>query len=141
MPHAAAALRLLRQAGIPLGVVTNQSGVARNLFSMTALELVNARVEELLGPFDVWAVCPHRQTDLCLCRKPLPGLVQRAAAALGVRPRHCVVIGDIGRDVEAAAAAGARGILVPTAETLPDEVLAAREVAPDLLSAVGRVLG
>ncbi len=136
MPGAVTALRRLRPAGVRIGVVTNQSGVARGLITPARLAEVNRRVEELLGPFDVWAICPHAETDGCLCRKPAPGLVLQAAHRLGVRPGECVVIGDIGRDVEAAARAGARGILVPTPVTLPAEVAAAPEKAPDLLTAV-----
>ncbi|GGK97439.1 hypothetical protein Ppa06_65920 [Planomonospora parontospora subsp. parontospora] len=131
----------LRRAGVRVGVVTNQSGVARGLIGAEELAAVNARVEELLGPFDVWAVCPHDDAGGCGCRKPAPGLVLRAAEELGADPRDCVVIGDIGRDVEAARAAGARGILVPTEVTLPEEVAAAPEVAPDLAAAVALALG
>ena len=64
-----------------------------------------------------------------------------AAKALGVKPRDCVVIGDIGSDVLAARAAGARGVLVPTAATRPEEVRDAPEVASDLREAVDRLLG
>ncbi|GAA3426254.1 hypothetical protein GCM10018953_34370 [Streptosporangium nondiastaticum] len=140
VPGARRALDRLRRAGVPVGVVTNQSGVARGLVSPDALEDVNRRVEELLGPFAVWAVCPHGEDDRCACRKPAPGLVLHAAAVLGVDARDCVVVGDIGRDVEAARAAGARGILVPTPVTLPEEVAAAPEVAADLAVAVDLVL-
>jgi beta-phosphoglucomutase-like phosphatase (HAD superfamily) len=66
--------------------------------------------------------------------------VLAAAEALGVPPERCVVIGDIGADVEAALAAGARPILVPTAVTRPEEVSAAPEVAPDLPAAVASAL-
>ncbi|WP_347942957.1 HAD-IIIA family hydrolase [Sphaerisporangium sp. TRM90804] len=140
VPGAREALGLLRGAGVPIGVVTNQSGVAKGLITAGALRAVNARVEELLGPFGVWAVCPHDEDDGCACRKPRPGLVLRAAAVLGVDPRACAVVGDIARDTGAAAAAGARGILVPTPQTLPSEVAAAPEVAPDLISAVELLL-
>ncbi|MBP2703069.1 HAD-IIIA family hydrolase [Microbispora sp. RL4-1S] len=140
VPGARRALDRLRRAGLPIGVVSNQSGVARGLIRPDALDRVNARVEELLGPFDVWAVCPHDDADGCGCRKPAPGLVLRAARVLGVSPEDCVVIGDIGRDVAAAEAAGARGILVPTPVTLPAEVAAAREVAADLAAAVSSAI-
>ncbi|WP_433254585.1 D-glycero-alpha-D-manno-heptose-1,7-bisphosphate 7-phosphatase [Streptosporangium sp. CA-135522] len=140
MPGALSALERLRRAGVPIGVVTNQSGIARRLIGAEELLAVNARVDELLGPFDVWAVCPHDESDGCGCRKPAPGLVLRAAAALGVSARDCVVIGDIGRDIEAARAAGARGILVPTPRTLPAEIATAQEVAGDLADAVSRAL-
>jgi len=84
----------------------------------------------------VWAVCPHVKADGCGCRKPEPGLILRAAERLGVAPCECVVIGDIGDDIEAAARAGARGILVPNRVTLVAEMAAAVETASDLVGAV-----
>jgi histidinol-phosphate phosphatase family protein len=133
---AAEVLDRLRKSGLPLGVVSNQSGVARRLLSTDEVHAVNARVEELLGPFQTWQVCPHGEEDGCACRKPKPGLILRAAAALGVDVRRCVVVGDTGADVDAATAAGATGILVPTARTLPGEIARARLVAADLREAV-----
>ncbi|HEV8570952.1 MAG TPA: HAD-IIIA family hydrolase [Actinoplanes sp.] len=140
MPGARAALDRLRAAGLRLGVVTNQSGLARGRFTGEQLAAVNARVEALLGPFDTWQVCPHDDADGCRCRKPAPGLVERAAAALGTTPARCVVVGDIGRDMAAAAAAGATGILVPTAVTLPAEVAAAPAAVADLRAAADLIL-
>ncbi|MFV0131259.1 D-glycero-alpha-D-manno-heptose-1,7-bisphosphate 7-phosphatase [Streptomyces sp. HMX112] len=140
MPGAREALRLLRARRIPVGVVSNQSGIGRGLLSEADLRAVNARVEALLGPLDAWLHCPHLPGDGCGCRKPAPGLVLEAARRLGARPEECVVIGDIGADMGAASAAGARGVLVPTARTLPEEVAAAPRVCPDLLSAVRLVL-
>ncbi|MFG3438678.1 D-glycero-alpha-D-manno-heptose-1,7-bisphosphate 7-phosphatase [Nonomuraea sp. NPDC047897] len=140
MPGAAEALARLRRADVPVAVVTNQSGVAKGLISPDDMDQVNARVEELLGPFDAWAICVHDDVDGCTCRKPAPGLVIRAAAVLDVSPRDCVVVGDIGRDMEAARAAGARGILVPTEVTRPEEVEQAPEVAADLTDVADRVL-
>lgn len=136
VPGAERLLHGLREAGVLVGIVTNQSGVARGLISQEQLAAVNARVDELLGPFGTWQVCVHGEEDGCPCRKPAPGLVQQAAAALGVDPRRCVVIGDTGADVAAAEAAGARGILVPTARTRPEEVRTARLVAANLTDAV-----
>jgi histidinol-phosphate phosphatase family protein len=136
MPGAGEALAQLRAAGIPTAVVSNQSGIGRGLLSAVEVAAVNARVEELLGQLGPWVVCPHAPADGCACRKPAPGLVREAARRLGVAPRHCVVIGDIAADVGAARAAGARGILVPTARTRREDVAAAAEVAPDLPSAV-----
>jgi histidinol-phosphate phosphatase family protein len=141
MPTARAALDQLRARGILVGVVSNQSGVGRGLISLDQVTAVNQRLEQLLGPVDSWAVCTHRPDDSCECRKPAPGLVLRSAAELGVEPRDCVVVGDIGSDMQAAMAAGARGILVPTERTLPGEVAAAPEVARDLLDAVNRAMG
>jgi histidinol-phosphate phosphatase family protein len=140
MPGAGAALRQLRDARIPTAVISNQSGIARGLVTEGQVRAVNARVDALLGPLDAWLFCPHAPEDACGCRKPAPGLVHRAAERLGVPPERCVVIGDIGADVEAAHAAGARAVLVPTARTRPEEVAAAPLVAPDLPSAIRMVL-
>ncbi|MFF8268431.1 D-glycero-alpha-D-manno-heptose-1,7-bisphosphate 7-phosphatase [Streptomyces sp. NPDC016562] len=136
MPTARAAVTALRELGVPVGVVSNQSGVARGLLTREQVLAVRGRVDELFGPFDVWAVCPHGPEDGCGCRKPAPGLVLAACERLGAAPERTAVIGDIGADVRAAAAAGARGVLVPTPVTLPEEVAAAGETARDLLAAV-----
>ncbi|MEU4428063.1 HAD-IIIA family hydrolase [Actinoplanes sp. NPDC024001] len=140
MPGAKEAVARLRAAGLRLGVVTNQSGLARGRFTAAQLAAVNRRVDELLGPFDDWQICPHDDTAGCSCRKPAPGLVTAAAAALGTTPARCVMIGDIGRDMEAALAAGATGILVPTEVTLPPEVAAAPHRATDLPAAADLIL-
>jgi histidinol-phosphate phosphatase family protein len=134
------ALDRLRHAGLRLGVVTNQSGVARGLVTADEVARVNRRVEELLGPFDTWQVCPHDEDAGCRCRKPAPGMVLDAARALGTVARRCVVVGDIGRDMTAAGAAGAAAVLVPTPVTRAEEVAAAPAVAGDLRSAVDLIL-
>ncbi|MFI0737376.1 HAD-IIIA family hydrolase [Streptomyces sp. NPDC021100] len=139
-PGARQAVSLLRRLGVPLGVISNQSGVARGLLTPAQVDRVNARVERLLGRFDVWAVCPHGPHDGCPCRKPAPGLVLTAARTLGVDPEDCVVIGDIGSDMDAAVAAGASGVLVPTRATRLEEVARAACWAPDLPAAVRAVL-
>jgi histidinol-phosphate phosphatase family protein len=135
------ALERLRSAGIATAVVSNQSGVARGLLTLEQVEAVNRRVEELLGPLGPLLVCPHGPDAGCRCRKPAPGLVLDAAKALGVPPERCALVGDIGADIEAAAAAGARGVLVPSAATRPEEIEAAPEVAPTLGAAVDLLLG
>jgi HAD superfamily hydrolase (TIGR01662 family) len=141
LPGAREALALLRGAEIPVGVVSNQSGIGRGLIHEHRVDAVNARVEQLLGPLWPVVVCPHAPAEHCDCRKPRPGLILEAARRLGVRPERCAVIGDIGADVEAARAAGARAILVPTPLTRREEVEAAAEVAPDLPTAVRMLLG
>jgi histidinol-phosphate phosphatase family protein len=136
-PEAVAALRA---AGLKLGVITNQSGIGRGLLTRSQVDAVNARVEELFGPFDTWQVCPHGPQDGCRCRKPLPGLIEQAAHELGTTPERCVVIGDIGSDMEAALAAGAAAVMVPTAVTRTEEIAAAPAVVRDLTGAVGWIL-
>jgi histidinol phosphatase-like enzyme len=85
----------------------------------------------------------HDDGDGCECRKPRPGMVEAAAAALGVPPRRCLMIGDTGGDVNAALAANARAVLVPTARTRVAEISRARmqaRVAATLAEAVSMVL-
>jgi HAD superfamily hydrolase (TIGR01662 family) len=141
MPGAREALERLRRAGVPLAVVSNQSGIGRGLLSEEQVARVNDRIEDLLGPLGPWFMCPHHPDAGCACRKPEPGLVLRAAERLSVAPERCALIGDIGADIEAARAAGARGVLVPTARTRPEEVARADLVAPDLGAAVDALLG
>jgi HAD superfamily hydrolase (TIGR01662 family) len=134
------ALDRLRARGVRVGVVSNQSGVARGLITTEQVEACNARLAELLGPFDVIRYCPHGPDDGCACRKPAPGMVKDACAELGVDPARCVVIGDIGADVDAASAAGAVGILVPTPVTRKSEVAAAAHSVKTLAAGIENVL-
>lgn len=140
MPGAKQALDRVRAAGLPVGVVSNQSGVARGLISPDQLAAVNARVDDLLGPFDVWQVCLHAEEDGCDCRKPQPGMVLAAATALGVPVHECVLIGDIGSDVTAAERAGAQAVLVPTSATRLEEIDGARHVFSTVGAAVDDIL-
>ncbi|MFG2576396.1 D-glycero-alpha-D-manno-heptose-1,7-bisphosphate 7-phosphatase [Streptomyces sp. NPDC048481] len=140
VPGARHALDLLRAAGVATAVVSNQSGVGRGLLTHAQVRRVNERADVLLGGLGAWLYCPHAPEAGCGCRKPRPGLVVEAAGRLGVAPGDCAVIGDIGADVLAARAAGARAVLVPTAATRPEEVEAAPRTAPDLLTAVRALL-
>ena len=140
MPGAVEAVARLRTAGIPVGVVTNQAGIGLGLLTHEQVEKVNARVDEVVGPFDTWQYCPHAPADECSCRKPAPGLILRAADALGVDARTVVVIGDTVMDVGAAESAGGTGILVLTDRTRASEMRRSRLVCRDLLSAVDWVL-
>jgi histidinol-phosphate phosphatase family protein len=141
MPGARDALDRLRAAGVRMAVISNQSGIGRGLLTEAELAAVNRRVEELLGPLGPWLVCPHAPEDGGGCRQPAPGLVLEAAALLGVAPERCAVVGDIGADVDAARAAGARAVLVPTPRTRREEVATAPERAADLEAAVDLLLG
>ena len=140
MPGAGRAIQRLREAQIPTAVISNQSGVARGLISLDQVRAVNERVERELGPLGPWFICTHGPDEACGCRKPAPGLLLKAAEALKVPVSECVFIGDIGSDVEAARAAGARPILVPTPVTRSEEIESAEEVAPNLEAAVELLL-
>jgi HAD superfamily hydrolase (TIGR01662 family) len=134
------ALDRLRAAGVKVGIASNQSGVASGRITLDDLGAVNDRVVALLGPFDTVQYCTHGAEDGCECRKPAPGLVKQACHELSVTPARCVVVGDIGSDVLAAVAAGATGVLVPTAATRGEEIEAATTVRPHLASVVDDLL-
>jgi histidinol-phosphate phosphatase family protein len=120
---AAGALPLLHEAGYRLVVISNQSGVARGYFAEEALIAVEQRMRELLAEIGVplagFYYCPHhpagavtRYAVACSCRKPRPGLIQRAGFEQGVDLRRSWFIGDILDDVEAGHAAGCRTVLL-----------------------------
>lgn len=114
-----AALDRLRAAGLPLAVVSNQSGVGRGYITLQQVDAVNRRVDELLGPFAGFFICPHAPEDGCDCRKPQPKLILDAARAMHVAPQRCVVIGDRDSDVEAAVRAGAVPLKIEGPRELP----------------------
>ncbi|MFH9890013.1 HAD-IIIA family hydrolase [Streptomyces luteogriseus] len=134
------ALDLLRGHGIRTGVVTDQPGVAGGLLTDADVRRVNHRVDELLGPFDVFALCPHGPDDGCHCRRPQPGMLLWAGGRICTGPAELVVIGSTAVGARAAHRAGAHGILVPNGHTRPEETARADHVAPDLLTAVRAVL-
>ncbi|GAA1645878.1 HAD-IIIA family hydrolase [Catellatospora bangladeshensis] len=140
MPGVRDALDLLRGAGLRVGVVCDQPAVGFGYTTRAQAEAVNERIERLLGPFDTWQMCCHTPADGCGCRKPAPGLITAAARDLGVPAHRCVMIGDIGPDLQAAAAAGATGLLVPTGQTCVAEIASAPYRAPSLTGAAEWIL-
>lgn len=146
---AAAAIRRLNEHEIPVVVVTNQSGIARRLFSAGQYEKVRARIGELLAAegasVNTTYTCPHHPefTGQCDCRKPGTLLFRQAAEELGVDLTRSWYIGDKLRDVSPARALGGFGILVPSVHTPAEDLDAARAdfiVAPSLDEAVRRVI-
>ena len=117
-PFAAAAIRQLNEAQVPVIVVTNQSGVARDIFPESLVHQVHEKMiaELSAGGARVDAIyfCPHKSEDACECRKPNPGLLERAAGDHALDLSASWVVGDRYADLEMGHAAGARGILVMT---------------------------
>jgi D-glycero-D-manno-heptose 1,7-bisphosphate phosphatase len=117
-PYAAEAIRELNQAKIPVIVVTNQSGIARNIFPESLVHEVHKKMiaELAAGGAYVDAIyfCPHKSEDACECRKPNPGLLERAAREHALDLAASWIVGDRYADLEMGHAAGARGILVMT---------------------------
>jgi D-glycero-D-manno-heptose 1,7-bisphosphate phosphatase len=150
-PFAIDAIRLFKQAGYLVVILTNQIGVAQGLygedFVATVADYLADRAKLGGGQIDGHYYCPHSpdaavpqyRTD-CGCRKPKPGMALRAAEELGIDLRRSVVIGDRWRDIAVANAVGCRGILVKTGygatEALrPPPGLSADVVCEDLIGA------
>jgi D-glycero-D-manno-heptose 1,7-bisphosphate phosphatase len=117
-PFAAAAIRKLNETRLPVIVVTNQSGIARNYFPESLMHEVHEALQtEFLqagAHIDGFYFCPHSGADACACRKPNTGMLERAAKEHRLDLRRSFVIGDRYGDVELAHKAGARSIFVRT---------------------------
>jgi D-glycero-D-manno-heptose 1,7-bisphosphate phosphatase len=158
LPRSAQAVRRLNEADVPVVLATNQAGVARGYFSEAVLEAVTAtlvaRLREGGAHLDGVYVCPHHPSEGeppfradCDCRKPRPGLLQRAAAELGLDLAASVMVGDKPSDLLAARRVGMRGVLVLTGYGLGEWeyrrdrfAVEPDHVAEDLLDAVEWIL-
>ncbi len=137
LPGSLEAIAQLCQAGYSVIVATNQSGIARKLFSIETLEAMHNKLQLLLSPLggkiEQFYYCPHGPDDQCTCRKPKPGMIlQIAEDYIKVKdfpivedfPRvedslkNVFVVGDSLRDLEAGMAAGAKVALVKTGKGL-----------------------
>ena len=148
---AAAAIRRLNEARLPVVVVTNQSGVGRGYFPDTLVHTVHELMKQQLSAVgahvDAIYYCPHTSADGCACRKPKPGLLEQAAQEHGLELTRSFVVGDRYGDVELAHRVGARGVLVRTGYGVGEEAWHAEEwravpdfVADDLAAAVEWIL-
>lgn len=154
LPRAAAAIRLLNDQGIPVVVVSNQSGLARGYFPESLIKEVHAKMTEALAQegahIDGIYICPHHPEAKeerfrldCDCRKPKPGLFYKAAADFDLDLGRSYVVGDRWSDLKAAAAVDAKGVLVLTGYGRGDfeyigpvQTVQPTHVAEDLYAAV-----
>lgn len=124
IPGAVDAVRLLKQHGYVVVVVTNQSGIARGYYTEDDLTVLHNHIDRLLAAegvsVDAWYYCPHHAEGKgeyavdCSCRKPLPGMLLKAADEHGIDLSSSWMVGDKLVDVEAGVAAGCRSVLVRT---------------------------
>lgn len=151
IPRAAEGIRLLKEAGFAVVVVTNQSGIARGFFPASLVEEVHALMREKLAEegahLDGIYFCPHHPEEGCPCRKPKPGLVEQAARDLDLDLNRAFVVGDRYTDLLLARNIGARGVLVLTGYGrgeltyyLPKLGLKPDLVAEDLFEAARKIL-
>jgi len=143
LPGAADAVRRLNERGIPVIVVTNQSGIARGWITADDYDAVRTRLDALLetagAHIDRTYMCPHHPefTGPCDCRKPGLLLYHEAIAEFGIDPARSVFIGDRLRDVEPAAKLGGRGILLDVESTPPADLATAYERSIETAHALG----
>lgn len=121
LPGAIEGMRLLQDAGYRLVVVTNQSGIARGVFSESAYQTLTAKMKATLETHGVSLTevyfCPHHPTEgqgpylrICECRKPAPGMLKQAIADHGLDPAVSLMIGDKASDIEAGRRAGVESL-------------------------------
>jgi D-glycero-D-manno-heptose 1,7-bisphosphate phosphatase len=150
LPGAAEAIRRLNEAGVPVIVCTNQSGIARGTISLEQYRAVRLRLIELLAAqgatlLDTFS-CPHHPdiTGPCDCRKPALGLYERAAARHALDLSRCLYAGDRYRDVAASTVFGGIGVFVESRVSLPEDraraVVEGMTAAPSLLEGIRPVL-
>jgi D-glycero-D-manno-heptose 1,7-bisphosphate phosphatase len=155
-PWSIDAIRALNRAGVRVVLITNQSGIARGFFSEATVQAIHDHLAAMLreggASIDAYYYCPHHPqgsipeyTRACDCRKPAPGLIERAARELGVDPRRSFMVGDRWLDIGAARAVGARGVLVRTGygvteEDRPPDGLVADVVVDNLIGAASWIL-
>ena len=155
-PWSVTAIRALNEAGIPIVLITNQSGVARGFFTEAVVDQVHRRIAELLhaggAHLDAYYYCPHhrdgkiaRYAIACDCRKPGRGLVDRAIRELGVDGPASFTVGDRWLDVALARNIGGRGILVRTGygaeeENRPSDGVQADAIVNNLVEAASWIL-
>ena len=141
LPGAAAAVARLNESGVPVIVITNQSGIGRGLLSAADFRAVQIELERRLAAsgarLDAVYHCPHAPPVSCGCRKPGGALFERAARDRGISLRDALFVGDRARDIAFGLAAGGVGFLVGGRET---RVPAGARVASDLESAVAEAL-
>jgi D-glycero-D-manno-heptose 1,7-bisphosphate phosphatase len=110
------AIARLTQAGYRIVVATNQSGIARGLFDTATLVSIHDTLQRAVvqagGRVDAFFFCPHAADSACKCRKPEPGMLLEVARRFNIALESTYMVGDALRDVQAAAAAGARPVLV-----------------------------
>jgi D-glycero-D-manno-heptose 1,7-bisphosphate phosphatase len=111
VPDAFSSLTRLRSNGFRLIVVTNQPDIARGKTSRETVDQINAHLLNKL-PVDDIEICPHDDRDVCDCRKPLPGMLLRAARRHGIDLGGSFMVGDRWRDIEAGRRAGCRTVLI-----------------------------
>ncbi len=148
LPGVPKALQAFRNAGYCLVLITNQAGIARGFYNESQLELLHNHMQSVLraglAQFDAIYFCPHhpdgvvsKYTKVCQCRKPLAGMLLKAAHDLNIDLSQSILVGDKVSDIQAGNLAGLKStVLVRSGHPISEEdCLRATFVADDLLDA------
>lgn len=147
IPGSLEAIARLHQAGHTVVVATNQSGLARGLFTEEALCAIHDKMHQAIlacgGVLQEIFYCPHHPEDACECRKPKPGLLHAIEKKYPAQFAEALFVGDSLRDIEAARAAGCQPVLVQTGNgrtTARAPTLGVVPVVADLAECAERLL-
>jgi D-glycero-D-manno-heptose 1,7-bisphosphate phosphatase len=118
-PFAITAIKLLNESGLPAIVITNQSNIAKGLFTIDyfrgRMEMLKEELARNGAHLDAVYCCPHMDEDECSCKKPKTGMVLDAQQDFGLDLKTCYIVGDTGAwDIVLANRVGCKGILVRT---------------------------
>ena len=120
LPHVAEAIAQINRKGYGVLIITNQACIGRGELSWAELDAIHSLMHKLVaragGRIEAVHVCPHVDEDGCACRKPRPGLIQQAQRQHDFACADTWMVGDAGRDIEAAVNAGCRPALVRTGQ-------------------------
>ncbi len=148
IPGSIDAIAKLSQAGYRVIIATNQSGIGRGLFDMDTLNAIHEKmhraVQQAGGRIDAIFYCPHPIEADCNCRKPRTGMFERIAGCFNIDLVGTPSVGDSLRDLQAAAAVGARPLLVLTGKGTQTQAEGGlpegTQVFPDLATAAEEIL-
>ena len=143
-PFSAEAISLLREKGYRIVVVTNQSGIGRNIYGESEMRAIHEAIQDRLGgAVDAFYFCPHLPDAGCRCRKPSLGMIEDAVSDMNIDLKTSWMIGDKKLDVETGRNAGMSSALVLTGygtKHLSSLEFQPEIVADDLLDAVKRII-
>jgi D-glycero-D-manno-heptose 1,7-bisphosphate phosphatase len=138
-PQTIEALKLLASLDYGVIIITNQAGIAEGRITEADFQRINTKVLETLQPSGINVlktyVCPHSPEDNCDCRKPKPTMLLEAAKDFDIDLANSWIIGDHESDIKAGLGAGAKAILVKTANK-PEDSEDATYTATNLLEAI-----
>jgi D-glycero-D-manno-heptose 1,7-bisphosphate phosphatase len=151
IPTSLYALERLSQTAHKIIIITNQSAVGRGIITLKQADAINRRIIEAIkksgGRVDGFFMCPHTPEEHCSCRKPLPGLIQKAAEELSIDLESSVLIGDALTDIQAGSAAGIKTLILVKTGRGQEQLLLAQTagnprflITEHLLSAMNIVL-